>query len=338
MLESNERQVAFGLGRHITVALTACLLTAATGGGCGAKKQVTPVELGNKSLDEGRFEDAIAEFTVEIRAHPKNLSALGNRAVAYAKIGRSQEAIADLTLLIASWPDNLIARSQRAELFTLRQEYDKAVEDWTFVIEKLSPAVGDPQVQRGILYRKMGQIDKAIDDFESALKGPKTRPKTLACANLGVLRLCLGQWQKAHDAFQKRLELVPGDPQAALFQYIAGRLAGESDSSRLLEAVTNSVADKQILTQAIDLFLGKCGPDAVIAAAGTNETTELSKQHDAHFFVGCYFMTLGDKAQAKTNFSMCLRPSGAESIGAFCAPFILQQLDPSNPPPARITE
>ena len=82
---------------------------------------------------------------------------------------------------------------------------------WTDCIEK-SPHKGRPHYNLGYYYYTNGQVEKAVDEFELALKlDPKIAP---AHFNLGVIDYNRGLLDEAADRFRKALTLHPQYAQA----------------------------------------------------------------------------------------------------------------------------
>ena len=124
-----------------------------------------------------------------------------------------QQQIATLQSVVARDPKNFEAWVQLGNDFFDTRQPQKAIEAYGRALE-LKP--NDPNVltDQGVMYRELGQFDKAIANFTRASKADPSHVQSLF--NLGVVYASdLKQPQKATEAWNKVIQIAPSSPQAA---------------------------------------------------------------------------------------------------------------------------
>jgi tetratricopeptide (TPR) repeat protein len=112
----------------------------------------------------------IADLTQAIALDPKSVSAYSTRGNVYFNSGDYDNAIADYTRMVeaAVKPDDLeAAYMNRATAYDGKDDYEHAIADYTEAI-KIKPKDMSPLVYRGAIFRKEGEYDLAIADFNKA--------------------------------------------------------------------------------------------------------------------------------------------------------------------------
>jgi len=111
----------------------------------------------------------------------------------------------------------------RGIAYTEKGKYDKAIDEFNKAI-KINPKFAEAYSFRGIVYGKKGQYDRAIDDFTEAIEiNPKFAE---AYSNRGFGYMRKGQYDRAIDDFTEAIEINPKFAQAYMFRgsaYIALR-------------------------------------------------------------------------------------------------------------------
>ena len=124
-----------------------------------------------------------------------------------------QQQIATLQSVVARDPKNFEAWVQLGNDFFDTRQPQKAIEAYGRALE-LKP--NDPNVltDQGVMYRELGQFDKAVANFTRASKADPSHVQSLF--NLGVVYASdLKQPQKATEAWNKVIQIAPSSPQAA---------------------------------------------------------------------------------------------------------------------------
>ena len=124
-----------------------------------------------------------------------------------------QAQIAQLQSVVARDPKNVEAWVQLGNHYFDSRQAQKSIEAYGRALE-LRP--NDPNVltDQGVMYRELGQYDKAVENFQKANKAEPMHVQSLF--NLGVVYAQdLKQPQKATDAWNKVITTAPNSPQAA---------------------------------------------------------------------------------------------------------------------------
>jgi len=123
-----------------------------------------------------------------------------------------QARITQLQSVLARDPKNVQAWIQLGNDFFDTHQPQKAVEAYGRALE-LKPNDPDVLTDQGVMYKELGQFDKAIANFEKANKTNPTHVQSLF--NMGVVYLHdLKQPKKALDAWNKVVQIAPASPQA----------------------------------------------------------------------------------------------------------------------------
>jgi tetratricopeptide (TPR) repeat protein len=152
--------------RRITIA---CLLLALLAVACDTLTEATKHNnIGAELSNEGRWEEAIAEFDKAIDLDPDYAMAYYNRGLTYHKLEKHDQAIADYGKAIELDPGYSEAHYNRGHAFFELDEYGLAIADFDKAIS-LDPDDAEAYVNRGSAYAKLGERDQAIADYEKAL-------------------------------------------------------------------------------------------------------------------------------------------------------------------------
>jgi cytochrome c-type biogenesis protein CcmH/NrfG len=123
-----------------------------------------------------------------------------------------QARISSLQSIVARDPKNVDAWVQLGNDYFDTHQPQKSIEAYGRALE-LRP--NDPNVltDQGVMYKDLGQYEKAISNFEKANKADPKHVQSLF--NLAVVyAVNLKQNQKAIDAWNKVVQVAPGSPQA----------------------------------------------------------------------------------------------------------------------------
>ena len=101
-----------------------------------AKSALNFFNSGGAHLDQGKLDQAIADYTEAIRLKPDFLAAYLNRGTARRKKGENDQAIADYTKVIQLKADLFEAYTLRGICYGKKGRYEEAVADFTKALEK----------------------------------------------------------------------------------------------------------------------------------------------------------------------------------------------------------
>ncbi|HJQ32221.1 MAG TPA: tetratricopeptide repeat protein [Pyrinomonadaceae bacterium] len=206
--------------------------------------------------------DSLADYGEVIRLMPNYAQARANRASTYADLGQYKLAISDYTEA-----DRLVARARfrvgRGDAYFGLREFDQArrdyegalklnpkfyealvgignvsseEEDWAVASKNYAAALKVRQTsyaytKRGIAYAKLGQLERAVQDFNAAIGlDPEDYGGYLFRAHA---RAALGAWDKAVADYTKALELAPDDDRELIGSLYRYRAAAYEQSGHL---------------------------------------------------------------------------------------------------------
>ncbi len=105
---------------------------------------------------------------------------------------------------------------------------DRAIRDFDEAI-RLSPSLAQAFNNRGLTYSDMGQSARAIQDFDQAIRLDRSRPA--AFANRCKERTIIGQLEPALTDCQEALRLRPDEPTILLHRGVVHLMAGRLDAA-----------------------------------------------------------------------------------------------------------
>ncbi len=122
---------------------------------------------GAELQEQGRFEEAIAEFNEAIRINPKLEWAYVSRAFSYSEMGQYDRALQDCDQAIRLDPELENAYILRASAYSEMGEFDKALQDFDQAI-RLDPQSVDTYHNRALTYTSHGMDAEAEEDVKRA--------------------------------------------------------------------------------------------------------------------------------------------------------------------------
>ncbi len=136
---------------------------------------------------------------------------------AWAK-GDYLEAMRICNQEIAERPGKGYSYFQRATTYSLQKQWDKALLDFDKAL-KLDPQNHDAYANRALLYLEINQPEKALEDCNTGLRITKTNVNLWS--NRGETWLKLGNYKSAIADFNISLELVPNLGEAYYYRGLA---------------------------------------------------------------------------------------------------------------------
>lgn len=120
-------------------------------------------------MRQGKYNEAITEFSKFIEISPNYAEAYSNRGTAYDEKGNYDQAISDFTKAIELNPSYIIAYFNRGNVSAHKGNDDQAILDYTKAIE-LDPNYADAYNNRGNTYALKHNHDEAISNFTRAIE------------------------------------------------------------------------------------------------------------------------------------------------------------------------
>ena len=118
---------------------------------------------------QGRNDEAIAEFDKVIAIDPASADAYYNRGFVHYRKGSLDQAIADCSKAIEIDPASADAYYNRGLAYYKKGSFDKAIFDYNKVLE-ISPDAMDALYGRGLAYFKKNDIKQAIADYDKVIE------------------------------------------------------------------------------------------------------------------------------------------------------------------------
>ena len=163
-----------------------------------------------------RHEEAIADFNEAIRINPQDTDAYNNRGSAKIKLGRPEEAIADFNQAIRINPQYPLAYYNRGNAKKALDQHDQAIADYDQTIG-INPQDAEAHNNRGSAKGTLGRYEEAIADFNRAIHiNPQSAE---AYNNRGNAHKEIGEYEKARSNLQRAFELATEQNNQALAQH-----------------------------------------------------------------------------------------------------------------------
>jgi len=165
---------------------------------------------------QGKFEDAIMDYTRAIELDPVDKLNYLQRAEAYAHTGEPEKALTDLSKAISLDSKDATAYYNRGTVWVDLGKHKEAIDDFTQAII-ISPTLDFAYNNRGISYEVLGQREKAISDLSQAIALNPNNP--VAYMNRGDAYRMAGELAKAladycivtkHANGSKMLSIIEG--------------------------------------------------------------------------------------------------------------------------------
>jgi tetratricopeptide (TPR) repeat protein len=165
-----------------------------------------PFEQGIEALDRRDYDAAIACFDTCIRDNPRDVSALGNRGLAWAGKNDLDRAIADYSRAIDLNARIAILFVNRANACADKKEFNRAVADYTRAL-RLEPKMVAALAGRANAFAGAMDYNHAIADYSLAIQ---LDPKDVVLfANRGTAFINRRLYGKAIADFREAIRLDP---------------------------------------------------------------------------------------------------------------------------------
>jgi len=92
------------------------------------EKSLEAKELGNKLFSDGKYPDAIKEYSEAIKRNPEDHTLYSNRSASYTKLGEYNLALKDAETCISKKPDFVKGYSRKGLCYFFMKDYQKALE------------------------------------------------------------------------------------------------------------------------------------------------------------------------------------------------------------------
>jgi len=133
-----------------------------------ADSALAALNRGKDLFTEGKYDEAIREFTDAIRLDPNFSDAYSYRARLYTAKEDIDRALADSNTAIKLYPNNAIAYYARGNAYIFKRKRDLAIADYNQAI-KLDPNYALAYINRSVMYSDDDDNDRAIADATKAI-------------------------------------------------------------------------------------------------------------------------------------------------------------------------
>jgi Tfp pilus assembly protein PilF len=162
--------------------------------------------LGNAYIDQGRINDAIAQFQIAIRINPFDADVRYNLGVAYYKKGLVDKAIREYQIAKKINPYDSDIQYNLGLIYQSQGFIEKAIRQYKITIE-LNPYDATAYNNLGNAYKSQGRINEAIQQYEAAIL---VKPDLLeAHYNVAIAYKSKGLIDKANEHFRIARQLNP---------------------------------------------------------------------------------------------------------------------------------
>jgi len=176
----------------------------------------------------GREPEArIAACTRLLSANPASFYAIGNRGIAYRRVGDYDRALADIETALRMKPHLAGLYSERGMIFARTGQNTAALRDFDEALRRDANLI-QAYFERAMVYEVTGQHERAKADIESALD----RDFKLVAgmyADLGQRLTKAGNYDRAIIAFDKSIEIYPNWLSTFLYRGTAHEALGNRD-------------------------------------------------------------------------------------------------------------
>jgi Flp pilus assembly protein TadD len=125
--------------------------------------------LGVALSDQGRFAEAVAQYTEGLKIKPDDALARNNLGFALLRLGRLDEAIAWYTAALQIDPNYVKAHYNLGSALRQQGRLDEARAQYAEAL-RINPGDGDAHISLGMTLRDQGRLDEALAQYAAALR------------------------------------------------------------------------------------------------------------------------------------------------------------------------
>ncbi len=164
--------------------------------------------LGNVLLQNGRVEEAIAQFKTALEIDPRYANAESNLGNALLRLGQPEKSLAHLRTAVELDPRDADAHNNLGNTLLQLGHREEAEAEYRQAFE-LDPSYAEAHNNLGALLLQLGQTDDAVNQLQKALRLSPDNPD--AHNNLGNALLQLGRQDEAVAHYHEALKFRPDD-------------------------------------------------------------------------------------------------------------------------------
>jgi tetratricopeptide (TPR) repeat protein len=169
------------------------------------------LDMGVGNLDQGQFDQAIAQFQTAIQLDPNDAKAHYNLGLAYQKQDKLEEAAAAYQKAIQLDPDLADAHNNLGLIYYTEGKPEQAIAEYQEAI-RINPNDGTAHYNLALSYYHQGQLDQAITEYKETVRlNPDNAD---AHYNLGRAYYEQGKLDEAIVAWKENIRIEPADSMA----------------------------------------------------------------------------------------------------------------------------
>jgi tetratricopeptide (TPR) repeat protein len=192
------------------------------------KDVATLIKRGDLYFQVHEFEQAIEDYSDAISLDARADEAYFGRGMALGRFGQITEGIQDLSIYIKRHPDSSRAFTKRGVRYLWLHDDKRAEKDFAVAI-KLNPANAEAHDDLGVIYARRGKYETALQHFTAAVKIDPSYFK--AFHNLAMVYFLQGQDAMALSAVDRSLILVPEQRNSILLKANILHALGREDEA-----------------------------------------------------------------------------------------------------------
>ena len=293
--------LSFPWRRHLIIApaVTALLLA-----GCSRDPNVRKqkfFESGQRYVEQGKYKEAVVEFTNAIKIDPSYAEAHLQLADAYLQLHEGDRAFRELARTVELQPENYRAQLELTNLLIVNRQFQPAKQELDVLLQKRpdDPAVHTTQSS---LLAAQGDIPGAIAEMQKTVALSPDRWE--AYLSLALLQSSNNQLEAAEANFKKVIDLNPKTMQAHLLlgnYYQAHHRFPEAEQQfQAASALDSSSAVPRAAIARLYLAEGKTADAEQLL---TQTKHDLPNNPDAYRLLGEFYFTSGQLDKATTEYA-----------------------------------
>lgn len=212
-------------------------------------------------------------------------------------------ALKDAEKAVKAAPKSVPALAQRAEVYERLDRYTDAIADYTNIIA-LDKSLASAYQQRGIVHFKAGKINESIADFDKYIE---LRPKAkISHWQRGISYYYARRYDDGRKQFEGYQDFDSNDVENAVWRFMC--MARTDGLAKARKGILKIGNDRRVpMRQVYDLYKGDLTPIDVLAKAraGKPDAEQLSRRlFYAHLYIGIYYDLLGKKKLALEHLNL----------------------------------
>jgi len=184
-----------------------CLVGVAHAQGRPSEEAVRRNQRGVTFQQQGKLEEALAEFRQAAQMDPGNIAVLMNLAHAYGLQGRIDEAITEYRKVLQRQPANALAQNNLGVLYDRKGLHDEAIREFEQILQR-DPSNASALKNVETAKRNRATVQERDNEINRAVKEADARPRDARAAyTVARLHAIHGQSEEALTWLTKAVDL-----------------------------------------------------------------------------------------------------------------------------------